>query len=1148
MPDDRPGPPPADVEARIRALTHHQRTMLVEAGAGSGKTALMAGRAALLVAGGVDPRNIAAITFTEAAAAELLERIERIVRDLGSGNVPTELAPALPSGLSAAQRANLKKGADTLDELTCTTIHGFCQKLIAPYPVESGQDPGATIVDPGTADLVFEDLVDAWLSARFGRDPRQDALGRTPPVEPASSNGEDLFAALMLQSPDKTLNLIRSAAHFLKDHRTAGVAVSDVDWEAHGRFVDSVRVFAAWYRDCGIEEPGAAAIVEDLLGVVEALGEPVSGPVPGERLAQLLHHRPPDLYMQDKRRFKMWRAKGKWQTAAKDAGLRASDGGRLFAAGSELYESCSDTYVAFCDGLGRIAFRRFVGEFDVIRDLYRDFKRDAALLDFDDLLYQARGLLRDHEPVRKALAARYSHVLVDEFQDTDPLQAEIIWRLAGEGDPKDPWQERVIRPGALFLVGDPKQAIYRFRGADVQTYLTARHALSKSDSASILSITANFRSRAPILDFVNRHFARMLEKKQGQPGFTALTTTREADDDTTGASVAAFDIEIDEDQIGGRGRLLTDRVREKEAGIVADAVSRLIGSYTVFDKDEDKSRPAQPDDVALLAPTGTSLWIYERALEEKGIPIATQAGKGFFQRQEVQDLIAVARAISDSRDSLAFGALIRGPLVGLSEEQIADEILALPVFTERTVRLDVDTDPSCVLSPVLCQALKVLQHLRRKRHRTTPYQIMVEAVESLHVRPILRARHREGAERALANVELVLEMARQYAGRGMGDFARALWQKWEDEEAQVEGRHDAATDAVSIITMHSAKGLEWPIVIPINSTTGLRREEGFLYRRRDDTVHFKVLGFADTEYEETMLEEAAELTRERVRLWYVALTRARDLLLLPRQSERGKSDWWSLIDVDVDSLPAFDAGRFDVTEVIPRAPTPNLQDAATWKREQAAIADNLRTITWRRPSRHEDGEPVEETQHTTVFAGEDEAKEAPEEPAEVRPAKTALKRGLILHKLMEEVLTGETPEEERALRARAAELIDQQDLDDAADASSDISSVRMAAMVVRTLNRPEIASLRPRLAPECWVYGSDVNGQETSITAGVADAVVLDDEGRIDVVVDWKSDTVVRENQVSMYRRQVRDYLKATGATTGIIVFLNSDRIETVGS
>ena len=1147
MPDARKRPPPADVGARIRALADHERTMLVEAGAGSGKTALMAGRAALLVAGGTAPKNIAAITFTEAAAAELLERIERIVRDLGSGVVPTELAPALPSGLSEAQRANLKKGAGTLDELTCATIHGFCQKLIAPYPVEAGQDPGAKIIDPGTADLVFADLVDACLSARFGRDPRQDGLGRTPPIEPANANGEDLFAALMLKSPDRTLNLIRSAAQFLRNHRTAGAADSEADRQAHGRFLDIVRVFAAWYRDCGIEEPGTAVIVEDLLGVVEALGEPVPGVVPGERLAQLLHHRRPAACKKGDTEFKQWRAKGKWQSAAKGAGHRASDGERLFAAGSELYDACSDRYVAFCDALGSIAFRRFVGEFDDVRKLYRDFKRDAALLDFDDLLYQARDLLRDHESVRRALARRYPRVLVDEFQDTDPLQAEIIWRLAGEGDPKNPWQERAIRPGALFLVGDPKQAIYRFRGADVRTYLAARRALSKSDSASILSITANFRSRAPILDFVNRHFASMLETQRGQPGFTALTTTRDADDETTGASVAAFELEIDEDQKTGRGRLLADRVREKEAGIVADAVSRLIGAYTVYDKDEDATRPARPDDVALLAPTGTSLWIYERALEEKGIPIATQAGKGFFQRQEVQDLIAVARAISDSRDTLAFGALIRGPLVGLSEEQIADEILALRVSTERAGRLDVDTDPSRVASPVLCQTLNVLQHLRMKRHGTTPYQIMAEAVEALHVRPILRARHGGGAERALANVELILEMARQYAGRGMGDFARALRQRWEDEEAQVEGRHDAVTEAVSIITMHSAKGLEWPIVIPINSTTSLRREDGFLYRRRDDTVHFKVLGFADTEYEKTRLEEAEELARERVRLWYVALTRARDLLLLPRQSERSGSDWWRLIDVDVDSLPAFDAGRFDVTEVIPHTPAPNHQDAATWKREHADIAANLRKITWRRPSRHEDT-GQREAEPATVSSGIEIADETHDEWNGWSNGQERLKRGLILHKLMEEALTGETPDEEGPLRARAAELIDQQGLEDAANPSSHISSVRMAAMVVRTLNRPEIAALRPRLVPECWVYGSDDNGRETSITAGIADAVAVDEQGRIDVVVDWKSDTAPRENQIRSYREQVRKYLEATGAKTGLIVFLNSDRIETVVS
>lgn len=189
--------PLSDLEARIEALTHHDRSLLVEAGAGSGKTALMAGRAAILVAGGIAPRNIAAITFTEAAAAELLERIERIVKVLLSGKPPDELAPALPTGLSDGQRANLKRSAATLGELTCTTIHSFCQKLITPYPAESGQDPGATIFDPAVVELVFDDLLDRWLSARFGRNPAEDKLGRMSPIRQPGDKEEDLFASLL---------------------------------------------------------------------------------------------------------------------------------------------------------------------------------------------------------------------------------------------------------------------------------------------------------------------------------------------------------------------------------------------------------------------------------------------------------------------------------------------------------------------------------------------------------------------------------------------------------------------------------------------------------------------------------------------------------------------------------------------------------------------------------------------------------------------------------------------------------------------------------------------------------------------------------------------------------------------------------------
>ena len=323
-------------------------------------------------------------------------------------------------------------------------------------------------------------------------------------------------------------------------------------------------------------------------------------------------------------------------------------------------------------------------------------------------------------------------------------------------------------------------------------------------------------------------------------------------------------------------------------------------NLVVWDKDLQDYRPARAGDIALLAPTGTSLWIYERELERRAVTIATQAGKGFFRRQEVQDLIAIARAIADHHDTLAFGAIIRGPLVGLTEEQIADEIDLLQNAPGGPQRLKLWTDPVAVQHPVLKQALTVLQNLARKARRTTPYLLLAEAIEELHVRPILKARHSRGAERALANVELVLEMARAYAGRGIEDLSRALWQRWEDGDAQAEGRPDAEADAVSIITIHSAKGLEWPIVIPINSTTALWSDMSFLYRRADDSVHFRVLGFPSRDYDIVNQAETAAVACERVRLWYVALTRARDLLLLPKQSERIPKDWLSLVNLNIE--------------------------------------------------------------------------------------------------------------------------------------------------------------------------------------------------------------------------------------------------------
>jgi ATP-dependent exoDNAse (exonuclease V) beta subunit len=292
--------------------------------------------------------------------------------------------------------------------------------------------------------------------------------------------------------------------------------------------------------------------------------------------------------------------KGKWQAAAAEAGFGKARGEQLSAVAKALYVACGDAYKSFTANIAGAALARFVDEFTGLRDLYADYKRQAALLDFDDLLHHARDLLIRNAGVRQALARRYPRILVDEFQDTDPLQAEILWLLCGEGDESEPWTARRLRPGSLFLVGDPKQAIYRFRGADVDTYLAAKRALLAQDPGSILEITANFRSRAPILEFANSRFQPLLSEAAGQPGFTPLAATRAAS--STGPAIACFEIPIDDSHKDDNGKLNGDLVREHEAAIVAEIVQRLIGHYEIWDKRTQTMRICRAGDIALLAP------------------------------------------------------------------------------------------------------------------------------------------------------------------------------------------------------------------------------------------------------------------------------------------------------------------------------------------------------------------------------------------------------------------------------------------------------------------------------------------------------------------------------------------------------------------
>ena len=1133
----------ADQRARKAALTEHDRTLLVEAGAGSGKTALMAGRVAMLIAADVHPDQIVAITFTEAAAAELRERVEDYVRSLADGTIPMELASIIPGGLTEMQRDNVRRHIQNLDAITCTTIHGFCSQLIKPYAVETGQDPGATITDSSSADLAFQDVTREWLFEKFAAKPDKP--------------GGDFLLELARWEPEKTIALIKMVGKFLKEHRTANAPKPRAGKKSSPGFRKAVEAFQAWYKKSRVTQLETVELIQDLLRVADLM-EPLNGSPDASIIVRLLFNEKPSACRKNDYVFKASGLKGKWVTAAGAAGWKKEDRAGFSEAGEEFYQACGAAYEELCADLGDTAFRSLIPEFEELKQRYHNHKLNSALLDFNDLLHHARDLLRENEKVRQYLASRYPRILVDEFQDTDPLQAEILWLLAGESPkvvPKAvskpvPWQDRIIRPGALFLVGDPKQAIYRFRGADVGTYLLAKQSLVTRDKDALLEITTNFRAQPGILDFVNENFKLLLDEAQGQPGFTDLSAHRP---DSGQPSVQAFELKLGNRHKNDKGKLLSDEIRHEEARRVAGIVQRLIGSYPVGDKKDTPRRTTIAGDIALLAPTGTKLWIYERALESLGISIATQAGKGFYGRQEVQDLIAIARTLANPKDTLAFGAFIRGPLVGLSEEEIADEVYQLQSGqeaesgSESRHPLNLWTGIEKIKHPLLRQTLIGLQAIAKKARRTTPYLLMAEAVETFLIRPKLKSRHPHGAERALANIELVLEMARSFNVRGMPEFARMLMENWQETHPQVEGRPDEAADSVNILTMHSSKGLEWPIVIPINSMTLVESPDNFIYRGSDDTVHGKVFDFPNREQAEAKQAEAEEADREHIRLWYVALTRARDLLLLPRQSERVDKDWFSMLGLDLSALPALDVSKYKGMAPAPHAGIPNKQDAKVWGQEESIIAANLRKISWRQPSRHEG--PTDDVEVVPEIYSDSESRSVnsldplgPEGPL----AQGGMQRGTILHKLMEEILTGETEESPAALQARAAELIDQSGGKDEKDPSKGLSSREMAATISRTLNLAEIKKLRPRLLPEFWVYSSQVTGQSLTLSSGIADAITVTDTGRIDTVIDWKSDVNPSPAQVEKYFRQVRDYLAATGVSRGLIVFMSTGRIELI--
>lgn len=1085
----------ADQDNRIRAMTDFTSVLLVEAAAGTGKTSLMAGRVAMMLAAGFPPGDIAAITFTDLAASQLARRIGETVESLLAGEIPDFIKPVLPTGrLTDTQQAALAAAAPRLDELTATTIHGFCQAVIHSHGVQAGLDPGARIVDETVAEAMFRGELSAWFSRRLAETAIED----------------DPIVVLAEKIPLEVVGLIHELAMLRREHPEAVPIPPLQGARPDIVFAQAVDDFYRWQTS--IDNDSCVRGIAHELRRLSARYERIFDHAPDfATLWRLCDAGPCRLF-----------AKGlqlkTYVDAAQSFGAHPSE--PAGDAAIQHYQIVADAWNGLIGHIAGALVCILSSSLDLLLESYQGRKRAAAVLDFDDLLLHVRSLIRDHEEVRRAIGRRYKYILVDEFQDTDRVQSEILFSIAATDDRLERWEDSRVRPGSLFLVGDPKQAIYRFRGADIEIYELCRRLISAQEGGAVIEVTANFRSQTGIIRHVNSSFEPVFAKA-GQPRHVELAPTV-PDGSYPVPCVTRFTV-----QVATEGRIYAENFRDTEAEKVAEICSRLIGNVMIRRADGSFS-PLRPGDIALLSPGHRDLWRYERALEQRNLAVSSQAGQSLMRRQETQDVLALLRVLADSSDTLAFGALMRGPLVGLSDQDLLDITAGLPETKGRPNFFSVRTDPSAVQHPVAKTILAALRDLRRRAAVSTPSLILAEAIERLNLRVIMAARHRNRNARALANLDALIERARSYGVAGLRAFVRDLQADWERNVRAPEGRIDVAEHAIEIVTIHKAKGLEWPVVIPINSTTELYRPDQFVHRQSDNTLHWMVGGVAPPDLAVARAEESQEDANQRERIWYVACTRARDLLILPRFPQASKSSWFSSIDLQQGELPELDVSDFPASDARQAAANENKQSADTFATEEGKVNESAPPVIWRRPSDHDQDrlrDPVDTVVVTDSLA----------EQMEVVGG--GVLRGIVLHKLMEEFLTGELEVQERLAASRARELLVQL-LTDADEKQPRPDPAEMARCALRALALPEIAEMRPFLLPEVAIWASG----EGVLVAGRADALAIR-EGSVEVAVDWKSDINPSSAVRKRYAAQLRDYLEATGATRGMLVFLSLGEI-----
>jgi ATP-dependent helicase/nuclease subunit A len=503
---------------------------------------------------------------------------------------------------------------------------------------------------------------------------------------------------------------------------------------------------------------------------------------------------------------------------------------------------------------------------------YAEDRRIEGTAVFHDLLVWARDLLKNNEEAREHFQGHFKYVLIDEFQDTDPIQAEIACFLASEvrDAPKRAWEELSLVPGKLFVVGDPKQSIYRFRRADIE----AVEAVRKTLVADPTRLVQNFRSTPGILRWINRLFERWMDP-EGTPGLQAeyipLIAQQDPDEDS-GSSVY---------WIGGASEDKAVQVRREEGQSVSNLVRKMKEDrWLVRDRAAKEARVVRYQDICLLLPTRAGLRVLEQSLEESGVPFRVESQTLVLATQDVRDLLSCLRSVDSPADQIALVAALRSSAFGCSDPELLE-------FVDEGGRFNYLED-----MPGHGPISEALDTLRRY-HLARNLWPLEELVESfIRERRMVesgfgRARPREKWRR----LRFIVDQARSYGSINGGSLRGFL--DWMDQQIEERVRiveapvPESDDDAVRIMTVHAAKGLEFPVVILTGLGAGeSRRHEPVLFDRvsksvevgfgaQNDPIRFHTAGFDDAISRERLAESA-----ESVRLAYVAATRARDHLVV----------------------------------------------------------------------------------------------------------------------------------------------------------------------------------------------------------------------------------------------------------------------------